>query len=87
MSQTCHILPYNSTTFQTLAERIQLRELRLRQLLVRERDPDQAAALRSAADRARQERRDVESENPERREVINTAVAWIITLVVATRLT
>ena len=56
MSQTCHILTYNSTTFQTLAERIQLRELRLRQLLVRERDPDQVAVLRSAADRARQVR-------------------------------
>ena len=29
----------------------------------------------------------MESEHPERREVINTTVAWIITLVVATRLT
>ena len=34
-----------------------------------------------------QERRDMESEEPERREVINTTVAWIITLVAMTRLT
>ena len=34
-----------------------------------------------------QERRDMESEDPERREVINTTVAWIITLVAMTRLT
>jgi len=29
----------------------------------------------------------MESEDPERREVINTTVAWIITLVAMTRLT
>ena len=40
-----------------MMERLQLRELRLRQLLVRERDPELPAALRSAAASARQVRK------------------------------